>query len=571
MLVWLLFLLGQASAWCSSKSCSHFLYCPQGILPSSCPKSWVNGIAPGVDSDPVSTDFLLCQEMSCLCNYVPLDSTTCQPIGKSGVTVGMGVDMQFIANKQEMITMGVSSALAEKLAPLAGPDKGDPIQLAEAHPLVLETGEAEEISKAAVNIRVKSIATLYNSGTKGTKFLDLPKGIRTALHSYYYQNGGKYDRNPDYWDAAFSQDWAALITVLRSATSYKDRRIAEAQIVAAALRECPHKNVSDVVLVLDGSGSIDSSDFVKAQNFLVNLVHNFTIGEDKTRVSLVVFSSQVAVAFYLNTFNSTSEIIQAIEDANKPNGGTSTGAALQTVISQVLTSEKGRRTGTASCLTMVLTDGQSGDSDLLAAQAPLLKDICSVMAIGIGDGINELELELIASQVNFVYPIADFQILIDGIQSMKKSICLIPDYVAVGVPSLVQVPRESYHYFALRLNAASATVRCTPSEGDFLLYGSWVDSNPTEYSYEFMVKSAKSRVMRFPVPANASDESANYTQAFVSLVGQYEYNNGTVEMLDGLYCSNMKPYFEANGCPDEDGSEMELLGLTVLVIFLGTN
>jgi len=340
--------------------------------------------------------------------------------------------------------------------------------------------------------------------------------------------------------------------------------------VAAALRECTQKDLSDVVLVLDGSGSISKADFAKGKDFLVSLVQNFTIAQDKTRVSFLVFSSQTTIACYLNTYNSTSDITQEIRGAMQPSGGTGTGGALQTVITEILTSENGRRTGNASCLTVVLTDGMSGDGDVLAIQAPLLKNICSVMAIGIGSGVNELELELIASQNNFVSTISDFQVLIDGIQAMKKSICLVPEYVTIDAPSLVRAPENVYRYFAIRLTSRGATVHIILIEGDFVLYGSWSDPNPTEYSYDFIVESAEVNVMRFKIPKNATI-SANYTQAFISTVGKDSNNEGTLKLIEGLFCSDLQPYTEEKGCPGEEGSEGQMLGLAVLMVFLCSN
>ena len=578
MTLWLLMLLGQVSASCRYTACSHFLYCSEGFTTFGCPQSWINGIAPGADTDKVSTNFVLCQDVTCLCAYVPLNDR-CTALGSSGVTVGRGVDLQFIAGKPEMLAMGVAPELAEKLAPLVGLNSSDPIALAEANRLVLTKAEADSISTIVVNARLIALESYYNQNTGKTKFMELPKGIRTALLSFYYQNGGSTVTHALFWEAAFSQDWAALINLLNTDPSFQSRRQSEAQIVAAALRECTLNDIMDVVLVLDASGSIKDKDYTIGKNFLTSLVQNFTIGVDKTRVSFVDFSTSVDIRFYLNTYNSAADIINTITKAPKSSGSTNTGGAIKAVVENVLVPEKGRRNGTASCLTMVLTDGQSNGDISLAPQAPRLKSICSVMAIGIGSGIYQSELELIASQVSFVYSVSDFQLLIDGIQSMKKSVCLVPEYVTVEAPTIVRAPENVYRYFAIRVTSTGATVHCTPSEGDFYIYGSWVDPNPTKYSHDFHVESAKDQVMLFEIPKNGTYVNVDFTQAFMSLQGKDSNNDGKVELMDGLFCSDLKP-MPSEGCKEKQSptvnqttsvSEGRLLSVAVLMVLICSN
>lgn len=60
--------------------------------------------------------------------------------------------------------------------------------------------------------------------------------------------------------------------------------------------------------------------------------------------------------------------------------------------------------------------------------------------------------------------------LIDGIQSIKKNVCLVPEYVTVEAPAIVRASEDVYRYFAIRVTSLGATVHCTPPEGDFYIY-----------------------------------------------------------------------------------------------------
>ena len=53
--------------------------------------------------------------------------------------------------------------------------------------------------------------------------------------------------------------------------------------------------------MLDASGSVGSTNFKKMKDFVVDVVKSFDIGVNKTKVSVVKFSSSVNTEFYFNT------------------------------------------------------------------------------------------------------------------------------------------------------------------------------------------------------------------------------------------------------------------------------
>ena len=107
--------------------------------------------------------------------------------------MGRGVDLQFIAGKPEMLAMGVAPALAEKLAPLVGQNKGDPAELAERSRLVLTKAEADSISTIVVNARLTALESLYDQNpaviTAQTQvfaiFTCIRRAILIALITFY--------------------------------------------------------------------------------------------------------------------------------------------------------------------------------------------------------------------------------------------------------------------------------------------------------------------------------------------------------------------------------------------------
>ena len=52
---------------------------------------------------------------------------------------------------------------------------------------------------------------------------------------------------------------------------------------------------ADIVLVVDGSGSVGARNFAKIKEFLQTFVRQFSIGQSQTRVAFLQFSDTVKV------------------------------------------------------------------------------------------------------------------------------------------------------------------------------------------------------------------------------------------------------------------------------------
>ncbi|ACX97103.1 hypothetical protein Hneap_2293 [Halothiobacillus neapolitanus c2] len=114
-------------------------------------------------------------------------------IGKSGVTIGYGVDL----GQQDMATLkawGVSKSLRDKLKPYLGKTKaaailylyGDGTKKHPAHPLTITTAEAKELNDGARNYIIGKLATAFdNDNTQHVDFYQLPSNTQTALADFF--------------------------------------------------------------------------------------------------------------------------------------------------------------------------------------------------------------------------------------------------------------------------------------------------------------------------------------------------------------------------------------------------
>ncbi|XP_023196454.1 integrin alpha-M-like [Xiphophorus maculatus] len=180
----------------------------------------------------------------------------------------------------------------------------------------------------------------------------------------------------------------------------------------SATEECQIQ--ADIAFLLDGSGSIAGDDFSRMKEFVKNLIRTF-LGRD-TQFAITQFSFYPTTHYYFNTF-STSNWESQIDKIKQLYGGTYTARAIQNVVDNVFSQERGSRSNVKKIL-IVITDGESSDSQNLpaATQSADQKNILR-FTIGVGNAFTNYyakqELIMIASQPadNFVFQVGSFDAL----------------------------------------------------------------------------------------------------------------------------------------------------------------
>lgn len=187
--------------------------------------------------------------------------------------------------------------------------------------------------------------------------------------------------------------------------------------MAAAIKKCNASN-AELIFVLDESGSVGSSNFLKSKNFVKDVIAHFEIGPQATQVGIVTFSSYPNFFFPLNRYQDKTSLLNAVSNLAYRGGSTNTGGALHQARTQLLTEANGMRTGAYSKVVIVLTDGYSNyNSYPLADEAEKLKKEAIVVGVGVG-GYNLNELKLIASKDDYIYTMVSFSDLATFIQEL---------------------------------------------------------------------------------------------------------------------------------------------------------
>lgn len=79
------------------------------------------------------------------------------------------------------------------------------------------------------------------------------------------------------------------------------------------------------MFLVDGSWSVGRNNFKYILDFIGALVSAFDIGEEKTRVGVVQYSSDTRTEFNLNQYYRTDELLAAIKKIPYKGGNTMTG------------------------------------------------------------------------------------------------------------------------------------------------------------------------------------------------------------------------------------------------------
>ncbi|MFN8557611.1 MAG: VWA domain-containing protein, partial [Dehalococcoidia bacterium] len=195
-----------------------------------------------------------------------------------------------------------------------------------------------------------------------------------------------------------------------------------ARLGAGPSRQVPSQCAvqKDIMFVLDGSGSIASSDFNQAKNFLGQAVSGLTFGPGAVRGGIVEYSSSPTLVTGLT--DNGAAFTSAAAGIAKSDGGTNTAAGISTAQAEL--AARGRPPADAQRMLILLTDGNSNDRTATTQAAEAARNAgTTILAIGIGTGIDRVELDAIAGRPDRVYTIANFPSLPSLLGQLSQELC----------------------------------------------------------------------------------------------------------------------------------------------------
>ncbi|XP_067264843.1 collagen alpha-3(VI) chain-like [Chanodichthys erythropterus] len=223
----------------------------------------------------------------------------------------------------------------------------------------------------------------------------------------------------------------------------------------------------DVVFLLDGSDGTRNS-FPAMRDFVQRVVEQFNIEPNRDRVSVVQYSRDAEVHFYLNSYTTKEDVLDRVRGLRHKGGRPLyTGAALQYVRDNVFTASSGsRRLEGVPQVLILLNGGRSFDS--VDAAASSLKEL-GVLTFGIGSrGSDSRELQKISYDPNYALSVSDFSELPNVQEQLLASVQAVAMPITPTTPTLTAddaIPRKDVVFL---LDGSDGTRNIFPAMREFV-------------------------------------------------------------------------------------------------------
>ncbi|VDI63602.1 Hypothetical predicted protein [Mytilus galloprovincialis] len=160
------------------------------------------------------------------------------------------------------------------------------------------------------------------------------------------------------------------------------------------IKDCTAVTPSDVIFVLDESGSVGQDQFTLSLEAISETTDKLAIGENLIRVGMSMFggTGTSRTGFDLDTSYDKSGISQnVLQIAYNKQGYTDIGDALRYACEDMFVPSKGDR-GDVKNYVVLMTDGQSNRGVTQTGVNTCRNNGVTIIAVGIGDGISRTEL-----------------------------------------------------------------------------------------------------------------------------------------------------------------------------------
>uniref|UniRef100_A0A3Q2Y3A0 Collagen alpha-1(XII) chain n=1 Tax=Hippocampus comes TaxID=109280 RepID=A0A3Q2Y3A0_HIPCM len=231
-----------------------------------------------------------------------------------------------------------------------------------------------------------------------------------------------------------------------------------------AVTQCSVSAIADLVFLVDGSWSVGRENFKHIRSFIAGLAGAFDIGEDKTRVAVVQYSTDTRTEFPLTRYTRRGDLLQAINSLPYKGGNTMTGDAIEYLLQNIFTEEAGSRKVFPK-IAMIITDGKSQDS--VEEHARRLRNIgVEIFVLGI-KGADDDELREMASTPynTHVYNVPNFDMIQDVQKNIINEVCSGVDEQLSVLISGEEMVEPASNLLVTEISSKSMRVTWDPSQG----------------------------------------------------------------------------------------------------------
>ena len=179
----------------------------------------------------------------------------------------------------------------------------------------------------------------------------------------------------------------------------------------------------DVAFILDSSGSIGRTNYLKQKEFVKQVARSFGVAPGQSQAAMVLYSSTASVQARFGQYATAEEFAKAVDALPYERGRTRIDMALDLASTDIFPAAR----PDVPKIAILITDGkqtQAKDAkNLKEASDPLRKAGVRVLAVGIGSGVDADELRSITETDEDVVVAADFTDLMLKLANLTSRAC----------------------------------------------------------------------------------------------------------------------------------------------------
>ncbi|CAF1274189.1 unnamed protein product [Adineta steineri] len=225
--------------------------------------------------------------------------------------------------------------------------------------------------------------------------------------------------------------------------------------VICCLDTCSQELKLDLGIVMDSSGSVGSSNFQLQLTFVRDLLSKVNVGENKTHVGIINYSTNVQTLTNLNKEYELRQKIQQVNKANFIGGSTNTAGALQQANTVFSPANGLRPEGEgAQPLIFLITDGQSDDQTATINAAAVLKDNgIHIVTVGIGNSLDLVELTAACTPPAYenYFPMSNYAALDQKIAQFTSKVCSEPAPIPENTTVTGECGKDKYKFLKIKI------------------------------------------------------------------------------------------------------------------------